>query len=206
MLNSNTQKPVRHIDFVPVPKPHTGGRDLALWNLFRQGDENALIAIFSSHTEILFNYGKKIIDDRDLVKDAIQDLFLELWKNRARLGETEHIKFYLLKSLRRKLIRIKNRPINLIVRRLTGEHDFQAVPSHEFVLIAEQMVIDNNEKLLKSLNSLSQRQREAVYLRYYDDLSYEQVAAIMNLSRQRVYNLVHEAIANLRTLINGNAF
>src|ERR1044072_6476462 len=88
--------------------------DHLLWNSFRGGDEQALATIFDRYIKRLHNYGLKILNDRDLVKAAVQDLFIELWKNHSNLGETNSIKFYLYKSLRRKLIRIKIKESNRV--------------------------------------------------------------------------------------------
>src|SRR5262245_24498141 len=95
--------------------------DAALWTAFRMGDEKALVSIFDRFTKLLYNYGYKIVREEDVVKDAIQDLFIELWKNRETLGDTTSIKFYLFKSLRRKLIRIESRASRTV--RFQSEHE-----------------------------------------------------------------------------------
>lgn len=182
----------------PSPPLVPGHDDITLWNAFRSGDEKALVAIFDQHARMLFNYGKKVTDDGDTIKDAIQDLFLDLWKNRETLGGTDSIKFYLLKSLRRKLVRSKLGAARSIFRKLSGEHDVEISHAYEFVLIAEQMVLEQKQKLMRAIGRLTKRQREAIFLRYFDLLNYDQVASVMNLSRRRVYNLIHEAIEQLR--------
>lgn len=186
-----------------VANPFTSGRDDSIvWNAFRSGDEKALVVIFDRFAKALFNYGKKIVADSHTVKDAIQDLFLELWKNRESLGETDSIKFYLFKSLRRKLVRLKQRSARSIFRKLTGEHDVEISHAYEFVLISEQMVLEKKQRLMHAFDKLTKRQREAIFLRYFNSLNYDQVADIMNLSRRRVYNLIHEAIQQLRNYLS----
>ncbi len=77
--------------------------NLLLWDKFLQGDACAFGELMHRHYRDLFNYGTRFTKDKELVKDCIQDLFLSLWKNRLTLSRTEFVKYYLLKSLRRKL-------------------------------------------------------------------------------------------------------
>jgi DNA-directed RNA polymerase specialized sigma24 family protein len=83
--------------------------DVMLWAAFRSGDEKAFITLFDRFSPAMFNYGCKISAERELVKDAVQELFIDIWQSRKRLGDTDSIKFYLFKSLRRKLLRIKEK-------------------------------------------------------------------------------------------------
>ena len=172
--------------------------DLTLWKEFRNGDERAFITIFERFSKPLYNYGCKILAEREVVKDAIQELFIELWKNRRSLGETTAILFYLFKSLRRKLIRIQSKNSKSIFVRLSSHLKEEVSPSHEFFLIAEQVSTEQREKLIALLDRLTKRQREAIFLRYFEELSFEKIAGIMNLSKQAVYNLISQALEHLR--------
>src|SRR5690606_27340999 len=67
---------------------------------------DALDFIFKEHSSNLFAYGSRFTRDEDLVLDAIQDVFVELWNRRQNLSETNCIKFYLLKALRRRITRV----------------------------------------------------------------------------------------------------
>jgi RNA polymerase sigma factor (sigma-70 family) len=175
--------------------------DTALWTAFRKGDEKALVSIFDRFTRLLYNYGYKIVGEEEVVKDAIQDLFIELWKNREHLGDTTSIKFYLFKSLRRKLIRISTKNRRSIMVRFHPGHEQESLPSPEFLLIAEQTSIEDREKIMKLLNTLTKRQREAIFLRYFEELSYDKIAAIMEMSKQAVYNLVSKSIEQLKNAL-----
>lgn len=168
--------------------------DKLLWDAFRDGDDDALITIFDRYADSMFRYGCKIVPDRDIVRDSVQDLFLTLCQKREKLGETNTIKFYLFKALRRNLIRIK--PNTSIA--LSAVADPPA-PSPEDELIHEQ-TIENRKRLLdQRLASLAPRQREAIFLRYYEELSYDKIAEIMGVRKQSIYNLINESIAILRS-------
>lgn len=172
--------------------------DVLLWKAFRSGDDRAFMTIFDRFSPAMFNYGCKIVWDREVVKDAIQELFIGIWQSRERLGDTDSIKFYLFKSLRRKLSKIKVKSPNNPGTRNPNEGKGESSPSHEFVLIAEQASLEKREKVLAMLNLLTKRQQEALFLRYFEELNCDQIAAVMNVSKQAVYNLIHHALDELR--------
>lgn len=176
--------------------------DLSLWKAFRAGDEKALITIFDRFTRVLYNYGYKIISDRELVKDCIQELFIEIWQNRTRLGDTDSIKYYLFKSLRRKLVRSKAKSENRLFGNLSIDYSKEVSPSHEFVLITEQISIEKKEKVMIMLSKLTKRQHEALFLRYFEELNCDQIAIVMELSKQAVYNLIHHALDQLKKSVD----
>jgi len=173
--------------------------DSLLWQAFRSGDEKALITIFDRFVKPMYNYGYKIVGEIEFVKDSVQDLLIELWQKRDRLGETDSIKFYLFKSLRRKLIRSKSKSENRLLNSLSFFHnDKEVVPSHEFVMVAEQVSLERRELVIGMLDKLTKRQREVIFLRYFEELNCDQIAQVMELSKQAVYNLLHHALDELK--------
>lgn len=174
--------------------------DSSLWKAFRAGDEKALITIFDRFAKPMYNYGFKIVGESELVKDSVQELFIEIWQNRSRLGDTDSIKFYLFKSLKRKLIRVKAKSENRLSVNISIEYNNEISPSHEFVLITEQLSLERTERVMIMLNKLTKRQYEAMFLRYFEELNGDQIAEIMELSKQAVYNLIHHALDQLKKM------
>ena len=174
--------------------------DSMLWKAFRSGNEKALITIFDRLMQPLFNYGYKIVGERELVKDSIQELFIDLWQNRARLGDTDSIKYYLFKSLRRRLIRMRTSEKTSFFESFPDDYDAEVSPSQEFVMIADQLSVERKSRAMNLLRTLTQRQQEAMFLRYFDELTCDQIAMVMEISKQSVYNLLHDAVAELRRL------
>ncbi|HXB34087.1 MAG TPA: sigma-70 family RNA polymerase sigma factor [Puia sp.] len=175
------------------------GEDLLLWNEYRSGNAGAFGALIRVHYPDLFHYGTRFTRDSDLVKDCLQDLFLELWINRETISETSFVKYYLLKALRRKLTRRIGRS------RYTGsweelhfESIFNGTPSVEAGLIREEGLAELARKMRQALAGLSKRQQEAIYLRYYFDAEIDEIAEIMSVNRQSVYNHLHDALKKLK--------
>ena len=177
------------------------GENLLLWNEFRNGKTDAFGQLIKIHYQDLFNYGTRFTRDEEMVRDCIQDLFLSLWTNRQTSSETSFVKYYLLKSLRRNLARAIGRSKYYNSwNELHFEGLFRDSSSIESHLIREDLLVEPSRRMRKVLTGLSRRQQEAIYLRFYLDADIEEIAEIMSLNRQSVYNLLHDVVKRLRKL------
>ncbi len=172
--------------------------DIQLWQEFQSGSETAYATIYRNNASLLYSYGLKLIKDKDLIKDCIQDLFVEIWDTKHKLGTVRSIKSYLYKSIRRRLISesVKHRAtIGLTTYPDTIAH---ATPSAEWSLLEKQKFDQQRLELKKVLGELTDRQREIIHLKYYARLSYEEIAEVMSLSKKGTYKLMGRAISFLR--------
>ena len=172
--------------------------DTQLWDAFRTGDRLAFETIYDRYVQVLYSYGYKLSADGPLVQDLIQDLFIDIWNSRERLGPTDSIKFYLFRSLRRKLARAAQKagqydPLD------DGQADYFGLSlDPESELIEDQSAVVRKAQLERALGQLTRRQKEAIYLRFYQGLSYEEVADVMALEMKSTYNLVSRTLEILR--------
>ena len=168
---------------------------LKLWADIREGSHVAFDKLYKYYVQMLFNYGMKINADRQLVQDCIQELFINLWRNRERLNLKYSVKHYLLISLRNLIFR-KQQKTKLISLRENFD-DFEK----ETRLSGNEVQTFKNKKIqtIKGLiQALPKRQREALFLKYFEQLSYEEIASIMSIQITAVYKLTSQAIKNLR--------
>lgn len=177
-----------------------------LWKNFLQGNKDALASIFLLVHDELYRYGIKLSGSNDLVKDSIQDLFLQLWKNRDNLRPVDNLKPYLFKSFRNHIL--DNMEIQNPVVRIEHdfEHPFEVCYSPEDFIIRQQVSEESRKKIVDALNTLSTRQREAIYLRYFEELDFEAIANIMDMNVQSVRNTMHRGLQALRNLMVLEAF
>jgi RNA polymerase sigma factor (sigma-70 family) len=173
--------------------------DQVLWNAFRAGDEHAFGDIARKYYKGLFSYGNRFSKDREFVKDCIQDLFYELWVRRESLGETDFVKFYLLKSLRRKIHRAGPRRLELLE---DTELDGMLEPVGDVSVEQQIMEIESSEEKSRLiqllLRSMPKRQQEVIHLRFFENLDNDSIAQIMSISKQAVANLLYRSIRELK--------
>jgi len=177
--------------------------EVLLWKDFLKGNQNALSKIYISNSKALYDYGCKFTGDKNLVKDCIQDLFITFIQTRTRLSETTHVKGYLLKSLKRKIIResVKKHKFEEIVE--SGDYRFEI----EFEKLS-YIEYENDNYSLKALairsaiESLTSRQKEALYLRFNMGLRHKEIADILHLTNQSSRALISRSVNKLRDVIH----
>lgn len=167
-----------------------------LWACFREGDTAAYTRIMYLYSNALFKYGMRLFRDEDFIKDCIQDIFFELWNRRERITQTPSVRSYLFKSLRLRIYRESPKWNN--TECLNEEYNFHVELNIESQLIEEQEEHTTRKRLEITINTLPKRQKEILYLRFYENFNHDMISQIMGLSKQSVYNLLYDAVNNLR--------
>jgi len=171
-----------------------------LWHDYQAGDMYALANIMQSYYSDLFHWGLRLHAEREFVKDCIQDMFVNLWKLHESLNSVANVRSYLLVALKTRILREMSKKDVTHRSELTDEYSFSVEFSADLRLIDEEHEVYQIRKLETILNHLSGRQKELIYLRFYQNLSFEQIAEVMQLSRQSVYNLLQKSLGSLRKL------
>ena len=161
--------------------------DLYVWERFRAGDRSAFLSIYDQHFPLLCRYCFQITPDKQLIEDVIHDLFVALWDRREHLGRVHSTKAYLMVSTRRQLIRQ--------LQRNTGEELSNKVIASSFELAIEPTLKSYLPQALKSLND---RQREMIYLKFYNNLSNQEIAEITNTKLDTVYKTIQRTLRKLK--------
>lgn len=174
-----------------------------VWNQMKAGNEQGLSDLFTRLYPDLYLYGMKIFNLPDLVKDSIQDVFVRVWEKRKTLGEVLNPKAYLITALRRKLFENKERYFAAdaeILAKISEKQAFSFVENEftEIPEISERL----RESLIATINDLPERQRELVFLRFYYNLKYREIADILNVKEQTVKNLMQRTMASLSSKLD----
>jgi RNA polymerase sigma factor (sigma-70 family) len=181
-------------------KKHTEDSDDALlWQAFKRGERSAFETLLQQYYPMLLNYGVRFYRDKEFVKDSVHDLFVEIWNRREHLSDVVSVKSYLLQALRKNIIRESGRlkwfrEADEISEKLNFDVEFN-IETH---FISREIETETLQKLQMELDKLTKRQREAIYLRFTQDLPYEEIASIMAINYRSVINLIHEAIKSIR--------
>jgi len=169
--------------------------EVQVWDLFRSGDEKAFATLYQFFVQPLYAYSLGVTNDKELIKDCLHDLFVELWKNHATLGPTTSVKFYLMASIKRKIIRHMETSIKHLNHHSNYMKDFvEEEMSQESLLIKYEEELFVNKQLKNCMNLLSKRQREAISLRFFHNMDTDQISNSMRINPQSVYNLIFGAL------------
>ncbi len=169
--------------------------DQALWEQVRLGDVTAYRHLYDTHADMLFNYGRKFTPEEDLIKDSIQEVFLIIWDKKSSINIRSSIKSYLFTVFRRELI------TKLKQQNSKSSHKWEA----DVELSIETQIVEDEQKqqirsnLNRAIGDLTTRQKEILYLRYYENLSYEDISELMSLNHNSMYKLLSAAIKRLRS-------
>jgi len=175
--------------------------EMELLQRLQQNHEEALASLMDMYYADLYNYAARFVKDDGLIKDCIQEVFISLWQRRETADTILSPKYYFLRAIKNKVLKEVTRNNHKATSdNLPEEYDFFHEFSIEQIIIEKQVSEEKARKLKKVLSLLSKRQKEIIYLKYYQYLDHGQIAELMNISRQSVYNLLHEAIHKLRSL------
>jgi len=174
-----------------------------IWTLVSRGDQDAYAQLYVYYYKRLYNYGRKFTDDPIALEDALQEALLAIWTERARLPQVEKPHTYLLYTFRYILFKKIRRDLR-VVRLATveagepGEPDFGI----DQLLIRRDIESALRHRLEQALQTLTSRQREAIFLRFYEGLSYEEVAGIMGISVKATYKIMSRALLQLKETLS----
>lgn len=172
-----------------------------IWDRFKSGDQEAFAVLYNQHIDKLYSYGTKICKDEEVVKDALQELFLELYLKRGKIKiAPENLKLYLLLALKRNLIK-KLQSNRKLTHVFNEETDFEPQYSIEFQIIEKEKDAEINRKVMNALNQLPTKQKEAVYLRFNESLEYSEIAGILEITVESVRKQVHRALKTVREIV-----
>lgn len=176
--------------------------DSFLWQAFQQGDRESFAKIYHRYFNNLYEYGARILEDRELVKDCIHDLFIKLWSNKLNLGNVTNVRSYLLVSLRGTIYNRIQRNSKHRSQEIKEDQNFEMSFSVENELIRREELNADAQELLKTINQLTTRQKEFIYLRYFEDMNYSEIAGILNISTKATYKLSARSLESLREIYN----
>jgi RNA polymerase sigma-70 factor (ECF subfamily) len=170
--------------------------EIACWASLKNGDPGALEYFYDHYADRLFTVAARMTDDRELAKDALQDVFIELWNYRNGIGEVRHTEAYLIRMMRNTLIKKlkeEGRRIHQSVESLVLEEN-----NREEVITSRETEMEMCHRLERALGRLTGRQREILHLHYHQGLSYSRIAEELHMNYQSVNNLAFRTMRNLR--------
>ncbi|MDQ6481846.1 sigma-70 family RNA polymerase sigma factor [Dyadobacter sp. LHD-138] len=163
------------------------------WALLKAGDKESFEFVYNQYYADLVSYAGRFGNDPNFTDECIQDLFVKIWQNRAGLGYPDSIKFYLFKALKHIVYNKKNvssKEVHIGLLADFSDFDISSQETTEHALA---------EEVSRLLTSLTDRQREAIYLFYYQDFGYKEIAEILHINVSGAYKLIYRALDVLKS-------
>lgn len=170
------------------------------WSELLNGSQEALKHVYMEYHKGLFQYGMRILYDQEATRDCLQNLFVKIWSNRKNLQQKVNVKFYLMSALRNEIINYKTRE-NRYDHNQIDLNAFTLDFSVESVYIRNEEINEQTEKLANAMNQLTSRQKEIIYLRYLEELDYNQIAEMMDITVKGAYKLSARALEALKEIM-----
>jgi len=172
--------------------------DLSLWKSFLAGNEDAYTHIYEKYARNLFMQGLQFSSDKELVRDCIHDIFVKIYENRANLKPVHNLKVYLFIALRNSISTAFKKQ-RVWFEEL--EEETTNVPDSNTV--EEDFIDKENEQeqervIIGIFSVLTMRQREAVYYRFIQSMSIDEICVIMEMNYQSVQNLLQRSIKKIK--------
>jgi RNA polymerase sigma factor (sigma-70 family) len=169
------------------------------WNRFIQsGNLDALSGIYFHFYDQLFTYGLKHTTDKQAVEDAIQDVFMNLIKYRKNIGEVKNLPGYLISAFRRQIFLTTNKQKNMIPSGKLQEENFEFFKSEDPDILEKENLEQLHAMIRQCIGKLPSKQREIVFLRFENGISYEEIALMLQISVDSCYKSVYRSIKTIR--------
>ena len=166
-----------------------------LWDKLLTGEDQDFSHFYDNYVDFLFSMGVAYSNDRELIKDSIHDLFIDLYKYRRKLSNEVNVKGYLVQSLKRKIAANQKKAGKLTLEETIHDSDHPSLIQESFVSGDENPILG---RLLTHIDGLPGRQKEALILKYRNECNYHEIAEIMDVSVESARTLIYRSIKSLR--------
>jgi RNA polymerase sigma factor (sigma-70 family) len=170
--------------------------DATLVRRVRERDERAIEVLVQRYDRPLFSFAYRVLRDDRLAQDVVQDVFLTLWRGAERYDPARGaVSSWLLTMTRYKAIDLVRRESG--ARRRTVEIDLSMELSgldvHE-----EAWLRARSDRVRAALSELSEAQRQAVTLAFFEGLTHPEVAAALSIPLGTAKTRIRDGLLRLR--------
>ncbi len=178
-----------------TPHPHTEASLEALCRRLKHSDREAFESIFRHFREDLLRYVSSIVADDHVAHDLVQDVFVALWGLRETLIPSKSLRAYLFRMARNRAYRhLRDERTHARKHAEIRSETASDAPGIETDHDAEVLT----KKLHQWIEALPNRQREALTLSRFHNLSHQEIAAVMEISPRTVNNHIVRALEQLK--------
>ena len=164
------------------------------------------LSLYEDYADDLLSYGLGLGFEKEDIEDTIQDVVFNLYVRDPQLKEVRNVKVYLFTAM-------KNRLLNTTRRQRMDSLDEKPIEERFDVSVSISDLLEDEEerqrlkqKVEHGMALLTPRQREAVYLRYIQEMDYDDIALLLSMTKPSVRNLVSKGIIEMRRYFTAKEF
>lgn len=169
-----------------------------IWSNFRAGDKAAFESVYKLCIDDMFAYGLKLNSNKELVQDCLQQVFIDIYERRNNISQPTDIKFYFLKALKHSIYKKQKKENKKTHFEDIANLEFNTEYNFEDKRILSEIDAKKKQLIEKAVDSLSNKQREIMYLRFTVGLAYNEISEIVLIDSNSVRKQVYRAIKKLR--------
>lgn len=163
-------------------------------DLLKSDPESAFRVLFETYFSYLCTVVYRMIPDKSLAEDLVQDVFYDMWRKKDKLMINTSYKAYLRRaSINRTLNHIRDKKI-----KFEEESEAESLKSHEIDIVQKLNVDDLQNRINEAIGTLPDRCRIIFSLSRYEELSYKEIAENLGISVKTVENQMSKALRILR--------
>lgn len=154
--------------------------------------------LYEKYVGQMYSYGKTLGVDDDALYDLIHDVFLHFFEHQNEIIDNDNVKYYLFRCLKNRMISEKRKEVTMEDIDESDDYVFSIAVSGLDYIEEEEERKEIAEQIENMLCSLTGRQREAIYLRYMQELEYDEIAVLLHLTTKGTRKLIYRAIERMR--------
>ncbi len=166
-----------------------------------QGDEESFAKLFRCYAPRIFRFAMSYLNDRTHAEEVVQETMVAVWKSAKSYKEQSQVSSWILGIARNKALdhaRARQREPEFLREKLDRRASARATP--EQIITREAQI----ERMRAALERLSPEHREVMMLAFYNDLSYQEIAQILNCPEGTVKSRVYYAKEQLKKILRAD--
>ena len=184
-------------------KSYLADPDVQLMLAFKGGDDHAFEQLMRKHYRSVINFVARFTGQPTVAEDLSQEIFMRIYRSRSRYAPKARFRTWMFTIARNvclnEIRRISNTADRFDGGGLEEGSDPLAVADASMTAPEDQLLAQERRRIIaRAIDALPHNQRSAVLLRRFEDFSYAEIAAVLNVSQKAVKSLLSRAKVNLK--------
>lgn len=174
----------------PLKRSLRINRDKEIIRQIQKSNTGAFKELYFLYAERIFRFLVRRINNPEIAKDLVQEIFASLWRNRFELDEKKSLESYMFRAA-------TNASIDHLRKKIAHQKIVMEMPQNDIVFVKDDQV-DLKEMIDRAIQNLPEAQRKVFILSRYEQLKYKEISEILGISVKTIENHINSALKKLR--------